>query len=151
MGQHLIFSGLIMPKPLKEIISEKEFLDIFQKQTSEILKICSYLNEKFNKDFLYTKSFYGTITTQSRILEDFLDDYGAKNNRTWIFFRELIASARYMGFSAYMIHHIRNRYALYALTDSENQLFQEQTILTQDFLNTAIKNVFRCIGDEALH
>ena len=139
-----------MSKPLKEIISEKEFIAIFRKQTTEILKICAYLKEKSDQDFLYTKRFYGTITTQSRILEDFLDDYGAKNNRTWIFFRELIASARYMGFSAYMIHHIRSRYTLYDLTDYENQLFQEQTLMTQDFLNSAIKNVFASIREEAL-
>ena len=137
-------------KPLKKIISEEEFLEIFQKQTAEILKICSYLKEKSSKDFPYTKRFYGTITTQSRILEDFLDDYGAKNNRTWIFFRELIASARYMGFSCYMIQHIRNRYTLYDLKDPDNQMFQEQTIMTQDFLNSAIRNVFTSIRDEAL-
>jgi hypothetical protein len=136
-------------KPLKKIISEEEFLEIFQKQTTEILKICSYLKEKSNKDFLYTKRFYGTITTQSRILEDFLDDYGAKNNRTWIFFRELIDSARYMGFSCYMIQHIQNRYTLYDLKDPDNQLFQEQTIMTQDFLNSAIRNVFTSIRNEA--
>jgi len=138
-----------MPKPLKEIISEKEFVRIFQKQTGEILKICSYLKEKSSKDFLDTKRFYGNITTQSRILEDFLDDYGAKNNRTWIFFRELIASARYMGFSGYMIQHIRNRYTLYGLKDSDNQMFLEQTIMTQDFLNSAIKNLFTTILQEA--
>jgi hypothetical protein len=138
-----------MVKPLKEIISEEEFLNIFQKQTSELLKICAYLNEKEEKDFLYTKRFYGNVTTQSRILEDFLDDYGAKNNRNWIYFRELTASARYMGFSAYMIQHLRNRYALYDLKSSEAKTFLDHTIETQDFLNTAIKNVFRSIGDEA--
>jgi hypothetical protein len=139
-----------MPKPLKKIISEEEFLEIFRKQTCEILKICSYLKEKSREDFLYTKRFYGTITTQSRILEDFLDDYGAKNNRTWIFFRELIASARYMGFSGYMIQHIRNRYTLYDLKDPDNQMFQEKTILTQKFLNKSIINVFQSIGEESV-
>ena len=138
-----------MPKPLKEIIPEEDFLKIFQKQTSETLKICAYLNEKGNKDFLYTKRFYGNITTQARLLEDFLDDYGAKNNRTWIYFRELIASARYMGFSAYMIQHIRNRYSLYTIKESDEQAFLEQTKKTQDFFNNAIKGVFKAIGDEA--
>jgi hypothetical protein len=138
-----------MVEPLKEIISEEEFLNIFQKQTIELLKICVYLTAKEEKDFLYTKRFYGNITTQSRILEDFLDDYGAKNNRNWIFFRELTASARYMGFSAYMIQHLRNRYALYDLKSGEEKAFLDQTIETQNFFNTAIKNVFRCIGDEA--
>jgi len=131
-----------MVKPLKEIISEEEFLTIFQKQTSEILKICGYLASKEDKDFLFTKRFYGNITTQARILEDFLDDYGAKNNRTWIYFRELTASARYMGFSAYMIQHLRNRYALYDLKSSEEMKFLEHTIEAQDFVNSAIKNVF---------
>jgi hypothetical protein len=139
-----------MVEPLKEIISEEEFLNIFQKQTIEILKICSYLTEKEEKDFLYTKRFYGNITTQARILEDFLDDYGAKNNRNWIYFRELTASARSMGFSAYMIQHLRNRYALYDLKSSEEMTFLDHTIETQNFLNTSIKNVFRGMGDEAL-
>jgi len=64
----------IMVKSMKRIISEQEFLEIFQKQASEILKICSYLQEKGNKAPLHTKRFYGNITTQSRILEDLLDD-----------------------------------------------------------------------------
>lgn len=139
-----------MIKPLKRIISEQNFLALFQKQTNEILKICFYLKEKGDKDHLYTKRFYGNLTTQSRILEDFLDDYGAKNNMTWIYFRELIASARYMGFSGYVLKHIQNRYALYELSNKKKEKFFEQTKMVQDFLNSAIKNVFRCISDEAL-
>ena len=42
-----------MVEPLKEIISEEEFLNIFQKQTIELLKICVYLTEKEEKDFLF--------------------------------------------------------------------------------------------------
>jgi len=139
-----------MIKPLKRIISEQEFLSLFQKQTIEILKICFYLKEKGGKYHIYTKRFYGNITTQSKILEDFLDDYGAKNNLTWIYFRELIASARYMGYSAYIVKHIQNRYALYELRDENKKNFFEQTKKVQDFLNSAIKEVFRCITDEAL-
>ena len=139
-----------MPKPLKEIISEEEFLELFQKQTGEILKICSYISEKGDKYYLYTKRFYGNITTQSRILEDFLDDYGAKNNTTWIYFRELIASARYMGFSSYMLKHIQNRYAFYELRDENREKFFIQTKIVQNFLNNTIQEISRCIKDEAL-
>lgn len=139
-----------MPTSLKEIISEEDFLELFQKQTSDILKICTYLKEKGDKDYLYTKRFYGNITTQSRLLEDFLDDYGAKNNITWIYFRELIATTRYMGFSAYMLKHIQNRYAFYELIDEEKEKFSKQTTMMRDFFNDAIKSVFRSIADEAL-
>jgi hypothetical protein len=137
-----------MVSPLKEIISEKDFLEIFQKQTSEIMKICAYLNEKESEDSLFTKRFYGNVTTQARILEDFLDDYGAKNNRTWVYFRELVASARYMGYCSYMIQHIRNRYALYDVRNIKEKEFLEKTGQTQEFLNTAIKSVFKSICDE---
>ncbi|MCK5185798.1 MAG: HPr family phosphocarrier protein, partial [Deltaproteobacteria bacterium] len=138
-----------MPTPLKEIISEEDFLELFQKQTIDILKICTYLKEKGDKDYLYTKRFYGNITTQSRLLEDFLDDYGAKNNRTWIYFRELIATTRYMGFSAYMLKHIQNRFAFYEIRDEKKKNFSEQTTMMRDFFNVAIKAVFKCISDEA--
>jgi hypothetical protein len=137
-----------MPTPLKEIISEKDFLTIFQQQTSEIMKICTYLNENENEDSLFTKRFYGNVTTQARILEDFLDDYGAKNNRTWVYFRELVASARYMGYCSYMLQHVRNRYALYDVKNSKEKAFLDRTAMTQEFFNTAIKNVFRAICDE---
>lgn len=137
-----------MVSPLKEIISEKEFLDIFQKQTSQIMKICAYLKEKEMEDSPFTKRFYGNVTTQARILEDFLDDYGAKNNRTWVYFRELVASARYMGFCSYMLQHVRNRYALYDIKNIKEKEFLERTAKTQEFFNTAIKNVFRAICDE---
>lgn len=140
-----------MVSPLKEIISEKDFLEIFQKQTSEIMKICSYLNEKETEDSPFTKRFYGNVTTQARILEDFLDDYGAKNNRTWVYFRELVASARYMGFCSYMLQHVRNRYSLYDVKNIKEKEFLEKTAKTQEFFNTAIKNVFRSICNEGTH
>jgi hypothetical protein len=139
-----------MVTPLKEMISEEEFLDLFQQQTSTLLKICSYLNEKGDKDFLFTKRFYGSITSQSRMLEDFLDDYGAVNNKTWIFFRELMASARYMGFSSYMLKHIQNRYSLYELKDEDKENFFEHTKVVQNFLNNVVRKLSRSITDEAL-
>jgi len=58
-------------------------------------------NEKF-----FNKKLFHAILTVSTDLEDFLDAHGAKNNREWCFFRELVASARNFGFAAFFIEHI---------------------------------------------
>ncbi len=44
--------------PLKEIISEEEFLDLLQPQASVLLKTCSFLNEKGNNIELPAKIAY---------------------------------------------------------------------------------------------
>ncbi len=137
-----------MVSPLKEVISEKDFLEIFQKQTSEIMKICAYLNKKETEESLFTKRFYGNITTQARLLEDLLDDYGAKNNRTWVVFRDMVASARYIGYCSYMIQHVRSRYAFYDVKNISENEFLEKTTQAQEFYNSAIQKVFRSICEE---
>ena len=139
-----------MVKPLKTVVSHEGFLKIVQKQTVEILKICSYLKEQGNKDDVFTKRFYGNLTAQSRILEDFLDDYGAQNNLTWIYLRELMASARYMGFSSYTLNHIITRYALYELEDENKKSFLKQTKTVQHLLNTTIRKIFESVSNEAV-
>ena len=59
---------------------------------------------------IFNKKFLGLLIANTRILEDFLDDHGAKKNKTWFYFREIVAAARSFGQTGYLVAFIQKRY-----------------------------------------
>ena len=62
----------------------------------EYLKCILYILNAKDEPYLLNKKVYSKLISASHLLEDFLDFHGAKNNRTWIFYRELSAAVRYL-------------------------------------------------------
>ena len=79
----------------------------------EYLKCILYLLYVQDEDHLLTKKVYSKLITVSHLLEDFLDFHGAKNNRQWIFYRELTAAVRHLSLAGYSQKHIFNRICFY--------------------------------------
>lgn len=79
----------------------------------EYLKCILYLLDVKDEDHLLTKKVYSKLITTSHLLEDFLDFHGAKNNRQWIFYRELTAAVRHLSLAGYSQKHIFNRIGFY--------------------------------------
>jgi hypothetical protein len=64
---------------LLEIIKEEEFLGIAQKAARKMLILSSCLLDNSHK---LNKKLYGILIKEATDLEDLLDDYGARNNKT---------------------------------------------------------------------
>ena len=79
----------------------------------EYLKCLRYVTEVESDDYLFTKKLYSKLITASHLLEDFLDFHGAKNNREWLFYRELTAAVRHLSLAGYSQKHIYNRIGFY--------------------------------------
>ncbi|SLM32839.1 conserved hypothetical protein [Desulfamplus magnetovallimortis] len=79
----------------------------------EYLKCILYILDVKDEDHLLTKKVYSKLITASHLLEDFLDFHGAKNNRQWIFYRELTAAVRHLSLAGYSQKHIFNRIGFY--------------------------------------
>jgi len=94
----------------KNILSEEEFLPVVQKYAHELLSQCMVVKEKDPGLKIFNKNFLGLLIANARILEDFLDDHGAKKNKTWFYFRELVAAARSFGQTGYLVAFIQKRY-----------------------------------------
>lgn len=103
-------------------ISFKEKANLF---SFEYLKCLLYVSNVKSKEHLLTKKLYSKLITASHLLEDFLDFHGAKNNRDWIFYRELSAAVRHLSLAGYSQKHIFNRIGFYEFDTEYNSFVHE--------------------------
>lgn len=133
---------------LQEIISEEEFLRLAQNAAIDVLRISLFLEDVKNNPKVFNKKLFYVISTATRDLEDFLDDHGAKNNRTWYLFRELVASARWFGLVAFLVEYIEKT----SFGPEERKTFKnyfEETKQVKQFFNQVLLHLFKFIRDEA--
>jgi hypothetical protein len=131
-----------------EIISEEEFLKLVQNAAADVLRLSLFLEDLKSNEKVFNKKLFYAILTVSRDLEDFLDAHGAKNNREWSYFRELVASARNLGFVAFLIEHIEKSY----IPAEEQKIFDEyfdKTRNTKHYFNQTLQKIFELIRVEA--
>lgn len=103
-------------RSLEEIMTKDEIEKIFIPKLAEItsnfFEIVKYFVEHIDS---CSKEFFVTFTKESDRIENFLDDHGAANNRTFYYFRELIAAIRWFTQAIFQNLHILSRYAPYHL------------------------------------
>jgi hypothetical protein len=125
--------------------------NVFQEKINtfsyDYLKCCKYLSEVEPARETFTKKLYAEMIATSKLLEDFLDVHGAKNNYDWYFYRELVASVRNLAAVAYSLKHIFNRLPFYELARETD--FKEQGFKTHKFLVSALRNVSIASLEEA--
>ncbi len=125
-------------------ISFKEKADLL---SFEYLRCIRYVGDSdLSQEFL-AKKLYAKLISSSQLLEDFLDFHGAKNNRTWIFYRELTAAMRHLSLAGYSQKHILNRLKFYDLGDI--RAFTRESEDTLQMIQDSIKFSAPVILDEA--
>ena len=130
-----------------QIIKEKNFIPRAEKAAGNLLSIASYFLDKKAKKL--SKRFYVTCVKESQDLEDFLDDHGARSNKTWIYFRELVASIRNFSSTAYMVSHILSRVNFYNLSESSTKSFISDASSMLEFLHSTITTLCSHLTAEA--
>jgi phosphotransferase system HPr (HPr) family protein len=137
------------PNSLNQIIGEDEFLPLLQEAGRSFFKIFNSFKAHFKKGGDISRKFYSNLIQITDMFESFLDEHGARENKTWYFFTEYIASIRNLAIAAFFVRHILDRYPYYNLAEDETarkQYFADsQNAL--DFLNTSICNLY----DEVQH
>ncbi len=103
-------------------ISFKEKVNLF---SFEYLKCLRYVYDVRNQDYLLTKKIFSQLITASHLLEDFLDFHGAKNNKEWLYFRELSAAVRHLSLAGYSQKHILNRLSFYEFEKKDTTFVNE--------------------------
>ncbi len=131
---------------LIEIIKEEEFLPLAQKASRKMIMLSSCLLED---GINLNKQMYGVLIKESTDLEDFLDDHGARNNKTWVFFGELVASIRNFANVAYILSHVLRRLTLYRLNNAHEKEFVQDAQTVMQFLNESIIALFAHLRKEA--
>jgi len=132
----------------KEIITEEIFLKLARNSAIDILRISQCLADRKIVQKLLNKRLFYVIYVTARELEDFLDDHGAKNNSTWYYFRELVASARAFGFVAFLVEYIETRY----ISVQNKEIFQDyfnKTKKNKQYFKRVLIHIFKLIQEEA--
>ncbi|MGA1825576.1 MAG: HPr family phosphocarrier protein [bacterium] len=142
---------------LKELISEEEFLGKIRKKARDFIKLYLFVLDNKENDAIFNGCVYFNILMLSRSLEDFLDDYEAKNNKTWHHFRELVASIRGFSFILHLYEHIKKRYLEIEKEEKEEEevykVFKEflnHTEAPERFFRNALLWAFEEIKEESI-
>ncbi|MBF0202232.1 MAG: HPr family phosphocarrier protein [Desulfamplus sp.] len=114
----------------------------------EYLKCLLYLIDVKDDGHLLTKKVYSKLITSSHLLEDFLDFHGAKNNRKWIFYRELSAAVRHLSLAGYSQKHILNRVGFYEF-DKKDVSFIHESRDTMMMIQTSLQIAAPVIIEQA--
>jgi phosphotransferase system HPr-like phosphotransfer protein len=120
---------------------EDTFAEKVQVFSQDFLKCCIYICETESARETFTKRLYAKMVSSSKLLEDFLDFHGAKNNSNWYYYRELVSSVRNLSEASYSQKHIFKRLPLYDLAKTEG--FEESGYVTHKFLINSLRKISR--------
>ncbi len=130
---------------LNPIISEDEFVKPLEENAKPLFRLATVIQK--DKSGFNTR-FYFNLMNEAEKLEVFLDDHGAKENKTWFYVRELVASIRNFSIAAFQLSHILGRYRDYSPTESEHQV--EEFLLHADDVVAQINTIVSSLIGEAV-
>ena len=92
---------------LEKLVQERQFAGILQTHAAVFFRISNTLLAHGRET--WNKKHYFQLINEADALESFLDDYGARYNRTYGFLTELVASLRWFAHSGYSVSHFLGR------------------------------------------
>jgi phosphotransferase system HPr (HPr) family protein len=132
---------VIPEKPLEEVIHEEAFRGLLETRSKSFFRLANTLLVRVE----WTKKHFYQLHSESDELESFLDDYGARFNRTFALLRELVASLRWFALTGFSISHLEGRFESYGvravLSRAELAAMQASFQTTSSFLRQAIEGL----------
>lgn len=130
-----------------EVIPEHAFAPLADEAARPLLSFGRYLLQHTGTST--GKRLYVACVKEATELEDFLDDHGARNNKQWLLFGELVASIRNIASTAYLITHILSRIKFYRLDANRSAAFMKDARRVLDFLYRSLRALFSQLITEA--
>ena len=136
---------MVEPKSLTQIISEKDFLVLAKVPCEQFFNIFFLFKRRNQEKKDISRKFYSNLIQESEFLENFMDQYGARENKKWSFFVECLASIRNLSIAAFFTRHILDRYPYYNLREPSNKEneFKNASIRVLFFLNQSILSLLQ--------
>ncbi len=134
-----------------KIITEEAFGQIIQPFTRPFLSLSGYVHEEAvdgNKAYWHM-GFLANVIKHASDVEHFLDLYRARNNRNWIYFRELTATVKNFGKAGFLLEEIRKLVKPEILFPGEEATFATRVKEVALFLSEIIARAFVEIRTEA--
>ena len=136
---------MVEPKSLTQIISEKDFLVLAEVPCEQFFNVLFLFKRRNQEKKDISRKFYSNLIQESESLENFMDQYGARENKKWSFFVECLASIRNLSIAAFFTRHILDRYPYYNLKEPSNKEneFKNASIGVLFFLNQSILSLLQ--------
>jgi len=140
----------------EKLIDETRFVRLLQAHSQAFFRLTNLLSAQSAR--AWNKRHYYQLINEADALESVLDDYGARYNRTYAFFTELVASIRWFAHTGYSIAHMLGRLDSYRGEENPDPLWDEACVDIARGLETiqfcssklveAIRNEARQVGLE---
>ena len=92
---------------LEQVLPEREFASLLERQADMLYRLASALRARAPEE--WTRRHFIQLATEADAVEAFLDDFGARHNRSFAYLRELVASVRGMSLAGTSIAHLSLR------------------------------------------
>lgn len=133
------------------IISEEEFGSLFGPFAQPILSLAQYSDQSAESAprKLLNMDFLANVIKHSSDVEHLLDRYRARNNRNWVFFRELAATAKNIGKATFLLEELKKNSNPEKLFPQEASEFEQRGEKVGLFLAGVIARNFVVLQEEA--
>lgn len=101
---------------LEKLVPEQDFGGLLENHTQLLFRLANSLLEAGKES--WTKRHYFELYTESDEVESFLDDYGARTNRTYNYFTEVVASVRGISLAGLSLEHLGRRIEAYGVVQA---------------------------------
>ena len=131
----------------KGLVAGEEFASLITSKGRSLMTLIREA-EKRNGGFDYTRPFLGRLNLESRIIEEILDEYGARHNESWYGFRRSIAAVKAFSQIVHNISHIHASFPCYKIL-SVKEDFMAATEDSLSICTAALKQAMEVLLKEA--
>jgi hypothetical protein len=133
---------------LEEVISEKVFAGILASQAEMFFRLANTLLARIEDE--WGRRHFFQLISEADSLESFLDDYGARYNRTYSLFRELIAGLRGLALAGFSVVHLERRLESYGAILSVRDADSASASIRKSkaFLTAAVRTLLQAVREE---
>ncbi|MCY2959817.1 MAG: HPr family phosphocarrier protein [Planctomycetota bacterium] len=134
---------------LEEVIPEQAFAALVQRQGDMLFRLAEALRTRGDAD--WTRRHFFQLVSEADAVEAFLDDFGARHNRTFAYLRELVASVRGFALAGFSIAHLAVRLDGYpsVLSTGEAASSGDSVRRTQAFLVRTVRRLLAAVEEES--
>jgi len=138
---------------LARVMKQEEIETVFKPELRELCgSVAALIKELSSSQKPPSRSLFFALLTEVDRLEAFLDDRGARHNRSFFFFRELVACIRWIGIATFHILHLIDRFDSYAqeCTRQERREFLAEMRRWAEFHHGALQRLGKSLCEEGV-
>ncbi|SPD74250.1 conserved hypothetical protein [uncultured Desulfobacterium sp.] len=135
----------------QKVISEDDFAKMLEPMAGPFVGLSVYIDKAEENDLqtVNTMSLAANVIKISSDVEHMLDRFHARNNRKWIWFRELTATIKNIAKAAFLLEELKQNVGAEKLLPNESDFSKKAEDITRFFINT-LRVCFQELKEEGL-